>query len=284
MAYPLRNATTVSVIRCLTNYFLHLGIPQAIIADNGPCFSSKKLTNYLTSHGVKLYHSTPYHPQSNPVERIHREVNRLWRLMCQGLHHRWSYYLHDIVFLLNYTISDSLGMAPAQAHLNVKDVIPILRRLDLLETNADSINEWDDRLMWISERKKKRTAKRDKKDKEGKHVMVGDLIFLRNHMVSDADSLKIKKMFDVYCGPYVCFGKPSSKVVDVIDPLDSRIVGRRSEEQCRIWNPTDDIYEHWIQKINDEVIIKIFDNITDSNSVNPKFRNFIKSHTGAKSD
>jgi hypothetical protein len=76
-AYPVRNATAMAIIKCLDSYFLHLGVPDAILTDNGPCFTSHKFGRYVKSRNIKLYHTTPYHPKANPVERAHREINRI---------------------------------------------------------------------------------------------------------------------------------------------------------------------------------------------------------------
>lgn len=47
--------------------------------------------------------------------------------------------------MLNYTVSDTLRLAPAQTHLNVRTLILMMKKLGLLEDNREwNLNEWDE--------------------------------------------------------------------------------------------------------------------------------------------
>lgn len=59
VAYPVRNATTAKIIRCLKTYFVRLGVPRTIVVDNGPRFVSHKFVRYLKEQNIRLIHSTP---------------------------------------------------------------------------------------------------------------------------------------------------------------------------------------------------------------------------------
>lgn len=72
----------------MDQYFLNLGLPQIVLTNNGPCFTSK-LNSCLDSKGVKLIHTTPYHPLTKPVSRLHQEMNRFWCVLCKGRHPNW---------------------------------------------------------------------------------------------------------------------------------------------------------------------------------------------------
>jgi len=79
------------------------------------------------------------------VKRTHRKINRLWRLFCGSKHEDWSKYFKDLVLMLNYTVSDTLRLAPAQTHLNVRTLILMMKKLGLLEDNREwNLNEWDE--------------------------------------------------------------------------------------------------------------------------------------------
>lgn len=129
VAYKIRNSRTNSVIKCMEAYFLYLGLPKALLCDNCLFFVTHKFSNAMTRRGVKVYHVTQYNSQSNPVERIHRELNRLWRMYCRDSHTIWSKYLTDFVQKLNYTILYALQLALIQVHLNEK--FPYSKRYSL---------------------------------------------------------------------------------------------------------------------------------------------------------
>lgn len=74
----LRSSTAGKVIQWLENHvFLIYGVPDRLIADNGPQFRSKILRDMLGRYGVKLCFTANYHPQANPVERVHRVLKTI---------------------------------------------------------------------------------------------------------------------------------------------------------------------------------------------------------------
>ena len=41
------------------------GLPRKVVTDNGPSFTSTEFQDFMSSNGVKLVHSAPYHPSTN---------------------------------------------------------------------------------------------------------------------------------------------------------------------------------------------------------------------------
>ncbi|XP_049800036.1 uncharacterized protein LOC126235356 [Schistocerca nitens] len=79
--YTLKRANTASVIRCLTrNYFVNWGIPKRLMSDNGSAFISQKFQDMIKQYGIKQILISKYHPQSNLVERVMKELGRLWNV------------------------------------------------------------------------------------------------------------------------------------------------------------------------------------------------------------
>lgn len=65
--------TSQSVIGFLTSVFSREGLPEEIVTDNGPQFTSVEFETYLTTEGIKHIRSSLYFPQSNgQVERFNR--------------------------------------------------------------------------------------------------------------------------------------------------------------------------------------------------------------------
>ena len=42
--------------------FARFGVPEEIVSDNGPCFTSQEFTNLTQSNGIHHIKSAPYHP------------------------------------------------------------------------------------------------------------------------------------------------------------------------------------------------------------------------------
>ena len=69
-AYPVRDVSTPTVIKCLKNLFSIFGIPGYIHSDRGASFVSSELKQWLITKGISTSRTTPYNPTGNgQVER-----------------------------------------------------------------------------------------------------------------------------------------------------------------------------------------------------------------------
>ena len=66
-AIPLANQTSKAVVAALKSLFAHLGIPEGVCSDNGPCFTSEKFRLFYADPRWKFnfYTSRPRYSQSN---------------------------------------------------------------------------------------------------------------------------------------------------------------------------------------------------------------------------
>ena len=83
---------------------------------NGGEFKNELFQAFLDMFDVRFGYTIPYHPQSNPVERVHRFINSLVRASVQsstGPCKCWSEALPYVVFAYNQMlikILSSFGM------------------------------------------------------------------------------------------------------------------------------------------------------------------------------
>jgi transposase InsO family protein len=72
------SATAEATVKVLNNLFCMLGIPNSIVSDNGPQFTSEKFKEFLNKWDVQHITSSPKYPQSNgEAERAVQTVKGL---------------------------------------------------------------------------------------------------------------------------------------------------------------------------------------------------------------
>ncbi|GFU80974.1 retrovirus-related Pol polyprotein from transposon 412 [Trichonephila clavipes] len=113
-AIPVANLCSTTVINALLQIFSRMGFPRELQTDQGTSFMSALTTEFLERFGVKVVRSSVYHPQSNPVERMHRTLKRILRVLCLEAIPDWEKILPQALFALRTVIHDSTGFSPAE--------------------------------------------------------------------------------------------------------------------------------------------------------------------------
>ena len=130
---PLR-LTTAEVIAVVlhTYWFSRYGVPRVILSDNGPPFASALLQKLAELYGVKLLHSTPYHPRGNSV------VESYMRSLCTALNlvhvvgeQRWDELLPAAAMAYRATPHASTGLSPFFLMTGTEMVLPLSTEWDL---------------------------------------------------------------------------------------------------------------------------------------------------------
>ena len=73
--------TASHTILDLHDIFATLGLPDTIVTDNGPTFTSSEFTLFMSHNGIKHITVTPYHPSSNGLAE--RSVQTFKRAMVK---------------------------------------------------------------------------------------------------------------------------------------------------------------------------------------------------------
>ncbi|GFX67488.1 retrovirus-related Pol polyprotein from transposon 412 [Trichonephila clavipes] len=97
---------------CMSSKF-----PEAIpVSDisSGTSFTSARTTEFFERFGILVRHSSVYHPQSNPVERFHRTLKRLLRVLCLDAGSEWDKHLPSILLALRTVSHESTGYTPSE--------------------------------------------------------------------------------------------------------------------------------------------------------------------------
>ncbi|RXN30291.1 retrotransposon-like family member retr-1 [Labeo rohita] len=105
----LSNMSSKCVITHAKSIFARHGIPQTVVSDNGPCFSSKEWQDFSVQYDFKHVTSSPEYAQSNG--KAEKGVHILKQLLKKAADSKSDPYLA----LLNYRTSPlECGMAPAE--------------------------------------------------------------------------------------------------------------------------------------------------------------------------
>ena len=75
----MSSTTSAHTISALREMFAHFGLPQQVVSDNGPQFTSEQFAHFMAVNGVKHIQTSPYHPASNGA------AERLVQTVKQGL-------------------------------------------------------------------------------------------------------------------------------------------------------------------------------------------------------
>jgi len=123
--YPVKKATAVTVTnRMIDDYISTYGRPRCIVSDHGVQFRSNVWQKRLSALGVPPTMTSVYHPQSNPAERVMRELGRMFRAYCHENHTEWPRHVSYIEWVLNNTVHESTGHTPQELFLSVEQYNP----------------------------------------------------------------------------------------------------------------------------------------------------------------
>lgn len=80
-------------------------------------------------NNIVLKYTSPYNPQSNPIERVMRELGRLLRVFIHNKLKEWPKAINKIEEVINSTVHESTGLCPYQFHDGEKDKLILSNRI-----------------------------------------------------------------------------------------------------------------------------------------------------------
>uniref|UniRef100_A0A3P9BXA9 Gypsy retrotransposon integrase-like protein 1 n=1 Tax=Maylandia zebra TaxID=106582 RepID=A0A3P9BXA9_9CICH len=111
--------TALETARLLATHVFRLhGIPEDIVSDRGPQFTSRVWKEFCNSLGAKVSLSSGYHPQSNgQSERANQELETALRCVASTNQTIWSEELPWIEYAHNSLTASATGRSPFEASL-----------------------------------------------------------------------------------------------------------------------------------------------------------------------
>ncbi|KAI2667189.1 Transposon Tf2-8 polyprotein [Labeo rohita] len=118
----------------------HYGLPEEIVSDRGPQFTSHVWKAFFKLLGISVNLSSGYHPQTNgQTERKIQELGRYLRAYCQDDQHSWSRFLPWAEYAQNSLRQNTTGLTPFQCVLGYQ---PPLFPWTEEPSNVPAVDHW----------------------------------------------------------------------------------------------------------------------------------------------
>ncbi|KAK3519931.1 hypothetical protein QTP70_008026 [Hemibagrus guttatus] len=133
--------TALETAEYLFNHvFRYYGLPEDIVSDRGPQFTSRVWRAFFKRLGVTISLSSGYHPQTNgQTERKIQEIGRFLRTFCHSDQESWSQFLGWAEYAQNSLRQSTTGLTPFQCVLGYQ---PPLFPWDGEPSDVPAVDYW----------------------------------------------------------------------------------------------------------------------------------------------
>ncbi|XP_028304146.1 uncharacterized protein K02A2.6-like [Gouania willdenowi] len=117
-AHIMSNITAPVTTDLLRSIFATHGLPDTIVSDNGPTFTSEVFREFVEKNGIRHIRTAPYHPASNGLAE--RAVETLKSGLRKMTGHSLEIKLARFLFQYRITPHTTTGLSPAEMLLKRK--------------------------------------------------------------------------------------------------------------------------------------------------------------------
>lgn len=225
--FPIRTATASMVSKIIEEHiFLFFGCPRYVVCDNGVQFRSHLFTGLCERYGIKIIFTPAYHPQANPVERVNSVLKTMLRCYIEDNHRNWAQLLPKVGCAIRSSVHEATGLTPYFINFSREYVssgdqheLPdfadeppqdsLLRSRELAKVFKDV----QKRLQRAHQRSKQRYDLR----RRPLNLRVGQTVYRKNHVLSDATRDFTAKLAPKYVGPFTVKRKLSPLLYELVD-------------------------------------------------------------------
>lgn len=221
IAVPTNDMTVETTAECLLeNVLLRYNFPSRIISDNAQYFNANVIKELNKMLQIKKIFTTPYHPQSNIVERQHRTLNAYMRSFTQKNRDLWSRLLKYATFAYNNTVHTTTGFTPHELAHGFSIIIPNSLRKNKPRYDYDNLAS-DIRQNITNALQIAREALENRKltNKQQYDQNIREIDIKTDDMILMKSQIKPYKFSPAYEGPY--------KVLDVAESYIEILKGGR---------------------------------------------------------
>lgn len=233
--YPLRTATATNIIKILEDQvILVYGAPQTVIMDNGPQFKSASFKSLLDSYSIHIKYTPVYHPQANPVERVHRVIKTMLSAYVKDNHRLWDKYLPKVAAAFRSSRSDVTKLTPNFVNFgrevrfvgNVSDlsVTPPVCANDNPDVVSNALSKvFRDVRKRLTDAYNRARHRYDLRRRD-ERFRLKQIVWKRNYFLSDASKNFTSKLAPKFSGPYTITRILSPWTYELSD-ASNRVIG-----------------------------------------------------------
>uniref|UniRef100_A0A8C1MA50 Gypsy retrotransposon integrase-like protein 1 n=2 Tax=Cyprinus carpio TaxID=7962 RepID=A0A8C1MA50_CYPCA len=212
--------TALQTAELLCNWvFRFYGIPDDIVSDRGPQFTSRLWKDFFQALGVNVSLTSGYHPEANgQVERLNQELTRFLRSYCSSHQEDWSRFLLWAEYAQNSLIKPSTGITPFKCILGYQ---PPMFPWSGEPTNVPAVTDWLQRSedTWnqahvhLQQAVRRLKEQADRRRRPGHTFQPGQWVWLSTRDLRM--KLPCRKLSPRYVGPF--------KITQQITPVSFRL-------------------------------------------------------------
>lgn len=218
---PLRSATGKLVARNLEDrVFLVFGVPRCLLTDNGKAFICREIKELAKAYDIKLIQTPLYHPQANACERQHRTLKVMLSSFTKDNQRTWDILLPKVACAMRTAKSESTGQTPyfinfgREMILKGTDHTPSLPDQEEVIVPMAEERTFSLAKLFADVRKRlgqayQRSQKTYNLRRRDVQYSVGDQVWRRDHVLSDASRYFTAKLAPKFSGPYTVSKKIS---------------------------------------------------------------------------
>ncbi len=210
------------------NVFRNFGMPESIISDRDPRFTSKFWQELFRLVGVKLKYSTAYHPETDGQSEVTiKTLENLLRPYVEEFPNQWSEMLTAVEFAANNSKNHSTGHTPFYLRNGQNPTEFEVQGETEIGATQEAVWEMDASLQKAKEKLKmaqERMAKAANKKRRNIEFEVGQKVLLKTKQLALRSKKDLpRKLTRRYVGPYEILEKISPVAYKIQLPSTWRI-------------------------------------------------------------
>lgn len=252
LLFPMRNMLATTIVKRLEeDVFLVFGVPLTILTDNGVQFKSHIFRKLTIEYQIKHLFVANYHPQANPVERTHRVLKTMLSSYVKDNHKTWSKFLPKVAWALRSAKHEVTEATPNLLifgrELSITGNTGSQFSREVEGNPANQSKELERVYRDVCIRLKKaydRSSRHYNLRHRDERFSVGQDVWKRNFVISDATKQITSKLSPKFTGPFTVHRVVSPWTYELIDK-NGKLIG--------IWHAKD-LKAHPPDDVEDETV------------------------------